>query len=138
MARTAEYAREAGKAGRAVGSHHYQAHSLANFAWIAYQNGDGAQAIEKSGQASDYFASSSVPFAWIGYLVLLASSLATKQVEQAVEAARAMLESRQQRLPEDLTAALDKAVRSWDKGDMRNVHEYLERSVALAKEGGYL
>ena len=37
MALTAQYARESGEAGVAVGNRHYQAHSLANFAWLAYQ-----------------------------------------------------------------------------------------------------
>ena len=48
-------------------------------------------------------------------MVLLVSSLETGRVEKAVEAARSMLDRRQQRLPDDLTAALVGAVQSWEE-----------------------
>jgi len=132
------YAHEAEVVGRIVGSLHFQAHGLANFAWIAYRQGRHVEALEKVTQACDYFDKASVPFAWIGNMVLLAVYYDLGQLESAVGAARTMLDPRQQLLPDDITTAMTRAVQCWEWKDANNVRKYLDKIVSLAKTGGYL
>jgi tetratricopeptide (TPR) repeat protein len=60
------------------------------------------------------------------------------QLDETVESAKAMLHPTQQRLPDDLTAALEGAVRSRQEGNTGEARRHLQRAVGLAKDKGYL
>ncbi|MDX1417277.1 MAG: hypothetical protein R3293_23925 [Candidatus Promineifilaceae bacterium] len=138
LVNTEKYARETEVVGESIGSLHYQAHCLANLAWIAYQKGHRDHVLETAVMACEYFVSSAVPFAWIGYMPLLAITLNLQRLGSAVEAARAMLDPYQQRLPDNLTHALNGAVGSWDRQDEHHTRKSLKQAVDLAKKEGYL
>jgi tetratricopeptide (TPR) repeat protein len=78
------------------------------------------------------------PFKWTAYWVLCDIDLNRDQLAGAVESAKAMLHPTQQRLPDDLTAALEVAVRNWKEQDEGNARQYLEQAVGLARGKGYL
>ena len=136
--RTSEYAQLAGEKGSVVGSRHFVAHSLANSAWLAYYRGETDLAIEKARMAAREFNDTKVPFAWLALIVLLAIYTDAGDLDRAKEAAAAMLDPMQQRLPDDLTAVLEGAVESWEQEDIEKTCEFLSQTVELAKESGYL
>jgi tetratricopeptide (TPR) repeat protein len=136
--RTAEYAQLAAQKGTEVGSRHYVAHSLANSAWLAYHRGETDLAVEKARKAVQDFLKTKVPLAWLALIVLLAIYCDTGDFDQAIDAAEAMLDPLQQRLPDKLDTALESAVYSWNQQDDENTRQFLEQAVQLAKERGYL
>jgi DNA-binding SARP family transcriptional activator/tetratricopeptide (TPR) repeat protein len=138
LERTAEYAQLAGEKGAAVGSHHFVAHSLANFAWLAYHNSEMAIARKKAQKASQDFLRAKIPFSWIALMVLLAVYVDKQELDQAVEAAMAILDPIQQRMPDNLEAALTTAVTAWQAGDEEITRDCLVTAVDLAIHYGYL
>lgn len=138
MERTVEYTYMAGEKGAAVGSRHFVAHSLANSAWLAYHKGEIDSALENAKKAAKNFIDTKVPFVWPALVILLAIYTDSGDVDQAVAAAKIMLDPMQQRLPDDLTTALGGAVESWEKGDVEKTRDFLKQAVGLAQEMGYL
>ncbi|MGD8751225.1 MAG: AAA family ATPase [Anaerolineales bacterium] len=138
MDRTAEFSQVAEEKGAEVGSRHYIAHSLANSAWLAYHSGEMDLALEKAEKASQDFVDTKVPFAWLTCIIMLAIYTEAMNYDQAIKAAETMLDPMQQRLPDNLTAALEGAVRSWIDLDIEKCGEFLEEAIQLARERGYL
>ena len=136
--RTVEYTFMAGEKGAAVGSRHFVAHSLANSAWLAYHRGEIELALEKARMAAREFNDTKVPLAWLALFVLLAIYTDAGDIDRAKEAAAAMLDPMQQRLPDDLTALLEGAVKSWEQQDIKKTCEFLNQTIELAKGSGYL
>jgi tetratricopeptide (TPR) repeat protein len=136
--RTAEYTQLAETKGAAVGSRHFVAHSLANSAWLAYCRGETTLAFENAKKASQEFIDTKVPFAWLALIVLMAIFTDARDYDRAKDAAAAMLDPMQQRLPDDLTAALEGAVESWEQKDIEKTSEFLKQAVELAQRSGYL
>jgi hypothetical protein len=55
-------------------------------------------------------------------------------VDEAVAAARQILDPAQQQLPDDLTAALEAACEAWDRGDPATANEQLATALSLAHD----
>jgi hypothetical protein len=68
----------------------------------------------------------------------MATTLAEDRIADAVGHARALLEPTQQRLPDPLTRRLEEAIRAWDGDELQAARVYLDQSVELAQEMGYL
>jgi hypothetical protein len=119
----------------------------ANQAWVAWREGNLAQAGADGRAALDLWhqlpvGHSSCAFQWTALWPLIGVALARDQVALAVseasEYARALLEDTQQRLPEDLAAAVEQAAKAWENGEAEMAGTYLQQATGLARELGYL
>jgi tetratricopeptide (TPR) repeat protein len=111
-----------------------------NLAWLAWREGDLAEA-EKQGQAAlDLWQKSPFVYAfhWTARLPLLAVAFARGQVPAALDHARAVLDPLQQQLPEPLEAALEAAVQAADDEGDEVVRQRLKRTIQVAQDTGYL
>jgi hypothetical protein len=126
------------EASEAVESIYYKAVTQANNAWLNYRDGKSQSAQELAQAALAIWGGSTYPFRWLAYWVLLAIALHEDRFEEAIEAARAMLDPKQQRLPDGLTIALEGAVRAWEEGKPEEAGEALQRAVELAQAARYL
>ena len=116
----------------------YIAAAHSHLAWLDWRAQDLIGAERRAQKALILWGEYPHPFKWTAYWVLCAIHLNRDQLPGAVEAATAMLHPAQQRLPDDLTAALEGAVRSWQEQDVGKAGRFLEQAVGLAQERGYL
>ncbi len=121
-----------------VGFPVYIGSSLANRAWLNYRQSQWEAATADARAALECWGNSPYPFKWLAYWVVLAIALRQDRFGDAVEAARAMLGPPQQRQPDDLSAVLEEALRSWEKQDIERAQGFLEQAVRLAQERGFL
>jgi DNA-binding SARP family transcriptional activator len=112
----------------------------ANLCWVAWRAGDLAQAEELGQAALDCWARGQWVYAfyWAARLPLMAVALDKGQLPEAVEHAGAMLDPRQQKLPDPLEAALEAAVRAAERDQPEEARKHLERAVEVAQETGFL
>jgi tetratricopeptide (TPR) repeat protein len=115
----------------------------ANLAWVAWRQGELAQA-EAGGRAALEIwqqlpsAHSSCAFQWAALWPLIGVALARDRTSEAVECAQGLLEPTQQCLPDPLTTRVEKAILSWKEGDPHAAYANLDRALALAQELDYL
>ncbi|MCP3144107.1 serine/threonine-protein kinase [Pyxidicoccus xibeiensis] len=109
----------------------------ANRAWVALREGDLPAAHAAGTEALRLWQPLSLvyPFQWLAHWPLLAVALEAGQVAEALEHARAMLASNQQRLPDALTAPLAAALAS---GDGEGARAPLRQASEAARELCYL
>ncbi|WP_342375652.1 protein kinase [Myxococcus stipitatus] len=126
-ARSLELASRAGMADYAGAAH-------AHRAWVAWRAQDLAQAREEATEALRLWQSLSLvyPFQWLALWPLLAVELEAGRESAALEHARAMLATQQQRLPEELLQSLRAAL---EQPDTRSA---LLQASATARQLGYL
>ena len=74
------------------------------------------------------------PFHWMALWPLAALALARGDFAEAAEHARGMLDKDQQRLPDELAAALEQVAME----PVTHAHPTLERALRLAQQEGYL
>ena len=122
-------------AGQTAGSPFYQAALQANTAWLHYRRGHLLAAQEEAQAALSAWENFPYPFQWLAQWIVLAAALEQGAFAAAVEAARALLDPRQQRLPADVAQALEQAVQM-AQADAPQAH--LAQAVALARAHGYL
>ncbi|MCP4363434.1 MAG: hypothetical protein GY796_35995 [Chloroflexi bacterium] len=72
------------------------------------------------------------PFHWLARFPLLAVSLSRGEIEESFQLAAALLVPPQQRLPDELTEALEKAINA------STPRPHLEHALQVAREMGYL
>ncbi len=127
----------------------YMGTAQANLAWVAWREGNLAQAQERGQTALELWQQlpaghSSCAFQWTALWPLLGTALAPdkavseEEVAQACEFARALLEPTQQRLPDELTMILDQAVKAREEDALETCRTYLHQARELAQEMGYL
>ena len=141
----AGYAPRALEAGTAAGIPEQVAMAQANLGWIAWRQGDLAEAEELGRAALESWQLGQWVYAfyWAARWPLLAIALAQDRVPEALDHARAMLDPQQQRLPEALEAALERALGAGEGGEpeaaqAEHARAHLQRAVELAQEAGYL
>ena len=78
------------------------------------------------------------PFRWIAVLPLTAMNLARKQVSDAVDLSRLILEPTQQRLPNPLAEALSQGIDLWDCGSTDEAVAPLKRAMQAAEQLAFL
>jgi len=115
----------------------------ANLAWVAWREGHMAQAEVNGRAALELWhqlpaGHSSCAFQWTALWPLISTAFLQDQVEQALDHARALLEPTQQRLPDALTAAVEKAIQAWEEDEAKTVRPYLSQAIELAQEMGYV
>ncbi len=112
----------------------------ANLAWVAWREkryseaqAHGRAALEQWQQISQVF-----PFHWTALWPLLGVALEQDQLADAVDYARQLLVPAQQRLPDELTALLEAAIRAWEATRYEVAETYLLEATTMAQETGYL
>ncbi len=111
-----------------------------NLAWIAWREGDLAEAEEQGQTALELWQKSPFVYAfhWTALLPLLAIALEKEALAEALNHARALLHPQQQKLPDPLEAALEAALQAADDGGTEAAGQHLERVIQVAKEEAYL
>jgi tetratricopeptide (TPR) repeat protein len=114
----------------------YVAMAWANQAWLALREGDLAQAEAHALAAMKIWQEERTPppLQWAALWPLLAVALSKKRLDAAVDYARALLDPRQQKLPETLIAALEQSILLFDEGRTEASTEHLRRGMQLAEE----
>jgi DNA-binding SARP family transcriptional activator len=132
------YAQQGLEAATAEQSPYYIGVARANLAWLDYRAGRMTAALDNGRAALEQWQSFDYPFHWLAHWPLLAIQLSQDNVAEAVDHARAMLDPVQQRLPDLLTAHLERAIQAWQDDHTGAAHQRLEQALELAQELGYL
>jgi len=117
----------------------YISTAKANQAWVNWYAGNLSEA-QKNGQAALEMwqkAPLVYPFKWTAIWPLISVANIKHQVADAVHYARILLEPEQQRLPDALIDPLEKAIKSWEKGESETAHTHLNQAIESAKELGW-
>lgn len=111
-----------------------------NLAWLALRNGNLDQARNLGQQALEMWQQTLLAYAsqWTALWPLIGVALTENQPGIAAEYARRLLDSKQQRLPVTLEAALEAAVLAAGAGNFELVRAELEGVQNLAATLGYL
>jgi DNA-binding SARP family transcriptional activator len=126
------YALRALEAARVLAMPEYIGAAHGHLAWLAWRRGDdegcareGRVALDSWQQGQRYF------FQWCAHLPLLASSLRRGQLQEAMASAAALLAPTQQRLPDRVADALERAVRADAEGERAAaaLRQALDRSM---------
>jgi DNA-binding SARP family transcriptional activator len=103
-------------------------------AWVAWKEGrDGEveslarEVLDDSGDEPPF------PFGWICLWPLLSVRLGEGRTEEAMDAARQLLQPPQMRLPPELEGAVVRALAAWESGEAGVAAEKLRACVALAR-----
>ncbi|MFN2252724.1 MAG: hypothetical protein ACK2U6_00685, partial [Candidatus Promineifilaceae bacterium] len=121
-----------------VGNRYYLGVAQANAAWLHYHAEDYPQARSEAESAAANWAATRYPFQWLAYWILLAVAIQEDRPQDALTAAEAMLDNKQQKLPDEIDHALAAAVAAWDAGEETAARVLLETAVSLASHHGYL
>ncbi|MCK4900108.1 MAG: hypothetical protein KAS38_15115, partial [Anaerolineales bacterium] len=116
----------------------YIASAHANLAWLDWRDQELAGAERKAQKALTMWGEFRHPFKWSSHWVLCDIHLNQDKLAGAVESARAMLHPTQQRLPDDVSVALESAVGSWQTGRLNSARIDLQSALDLAQQRGYL
>ena len=109
-------------------------------AWLAWQDGRPDEVIRLTAQIQESgrpALGSAAMHRWVYLFPLLAAHLEGSQVEQAVAAARQIIDPSQQSLPDALTTAIIRACESWDQDGRGQTAERLTEVLALARTHAY-
>ena len=109
-------------------------------AWLACQDGRPDEVIRLADQIASYQPSTINiigAYRWVHLFPLIAVRLSAGSVNEAVTAARQLLDPAQQALPGDLTAALEAAGEAWDRGEPGLAGQRLESALLLARDRNY-
>jgi eukaryotic-like serine/threonine-protein kinase len=110
----------------------------AHRAWVDWRERKVSEAEQKAQMALTGWGELEYPFRWQAHWILCAVHLGRDQLAEAVASARVMLQPHQQRLTDDVTSALEKAVRSWEVEKRLQSREAMRQALALAEKRGYL
>jgi hypothetical protein len=125
-------------AATAAGMVDYTGAARANLAWGAWRQG-AAEARGEALGALELWQQLSItyPFQWMALLPLLAMEV-EDDLESAEGRARALLEPKQQRLPEEITVALERGAEAFACGDAALSRAHLRSAVEAARRLKYL
>ncbi len=113
----------------------------ANLAWVAWREGNMQGAWEQGQGALELWRKLPLVYAfqWTALWPLIGVALAQGNTAEGVEYARALLEPKQQRLPNALMIAAEEAVKCHDEGQTdAAARTHLKQALDMAGELGYL
>jgi DNA-binding SARP family transcriptional activator/tetratricopeptide (TPR) repeat protein len=140
---TRQYVSRSQAAAKAARMVEYTGMAQANRAWLAWREGDLAQAEADGRAALELWrqlpaSHSSCAFQWTALWPLIGVTVARDRTAEASEYVRALLDTTQQRLPGNLEAAVGLAGRAFEEGDVESARIHLRQAIELAQELGYL
>ena len=108
--------------------------------WLAWREGRSEEVEPRAEEALALRANATrwQPVDWICLWPLIAVRLETGHFGEAVDASRELLEPRQQRLPDELEAAVVGAGAAWDSDHQEFAGAMLAEAVELAEQLRYL
>jgi predicted ATPase len=111
----------------------------ANLAWVAWREGALSEA-EANGQAAleTWKQYPNFMFQWTALWPLTGVALARREVGRAMDYVRILLDPLQQRLPEEMATALERALDAWDQDRADAAQRYLQQAAEIAAGLGYL
>jgi hypothetical protein len=118
---------------------YYAAAATALQAWVAWRGQQVGQALALGAEALELWESQpeSYPFHCLALWPLAGANLGAGRLEEAVNAARQLLEPSQVRLPDELEAAVRSACETWDRDQPELAGHLLAGAVQLARHLGY-
>lgn len=116
----------------------YKGVAEANLAWISYREGRFDEAFARGESAMARWHGLPYPLRWLALWPLLATAVHRHNIENALTYAQAMLHPVQQKLPEGVTAVLQQAITAGEANQLDSAQIYLQKSIHLAQEAGYL
>jgi predicted ATPase/class 3 adenylate cyclase len=114
--------------------------AIACQAWLAWQDGQPDDVIRLSRayeELGPVTMGSCSRHRWVYLFPLVAAQLSAGATDDAVAAARQILDPAEQLLPDELTAALQAACHSWDRGEADSAAEGLSAALDLAHQLSY-
>jgi tetratricopeptide (TPR) repeat protein len=108
----------------------------ANLSWVNLREGNLSESQENGRIALEMWQQAPLvyPFKWTALWPLISVANTKNQFSEAVDYARALLEPTQQRLPDSLTALLEKIIKTWEGCETETVHTYINQAIELAQE----
>lgn len=116
----------------------YKGVAEANLAWISYREGCFGDALVRGEAAMALWRDLPFPLYWLALWPLLATAVTCNDWENAFSHAQAILHPLQQKLPDALTAVLQQAIAADEANQPASAQNYLQKSIQLAQEMGYL
>ena len=110
----------------------------ANNAWLHYRRGEWSLAQIQAERASIIWTEIHFSFSWLAEWIILSLALRQNRQSDANTAARAMLNPKQQKLPNELEAVLQTAVTAYNAHDEVTARACWQTAVNLATRHGYL
>jgi hypothetical protein len=115
----------------------------AEFAWIAWCEGDIAETVRQAQTAIDDWGGlettpTVMPFRWLALFPLLGVALHQEDTAKAVSWGQHLVLAPQQRLPDELTRWLAEAVTAWAGNQVDRTADLLWKALRLAQEMHYL
>jgi len=109
-------------------------------AWIAWRAGklEDAHRLAEESLKKMQEMSAKFPFQWMAVFVLLGIAVTEYQILKAIGWIQILLDPLVMRLPDDLTDALDSAVKLGEANHLDAAHQSLEDALKLATVYGYL
>jgi len=134
------YALRAQEIGAAAQMPDYVSAAKANQAWVAWRRRELSTAEQLGKEAIDLWQQTPLvyPFQWQALWPLIGSSWTRGREDETWAYVQVLLTAKQQRLPDDLHAALEAAIAANARGEAGTARFHLERAMAIAREMGYL
>ncbi|HXC83674.1 MAG TPA: AAA family ATPase [Trebonia sp.] len=111
--------------------------AMACQAWLAWQDERPDQVLELAERIAEVkptLIGHGARYQWVHLFPVIAVRLASGGVDEAVAAARQILDPAQQQLPDDVTATLESACAAWDRGEPAAASEQLATALTLAHD----
>jgi tetratricopeptide (TPR) repeat protein len=107
-------------------------------AWLAFLVGEWPTAVTEAQDALQLWDDGIYVFGWLAHWILMAHDWQAGRLEYSGQAATEMLSPQHQRLPDEITAALEEVRQAIDSGNPEATSVALERALSLAQDEGYL
>jgi tetratricopeptide (TPR) repeat protein len=120
---------------------YYIVPSRGTLAWVAWREGDVPKAENEGRIALQIWQereTGKYPFVWTALWPLIGVAMARQELSRAIGHVDLLLDEKQQRLPEAMTAALQAATTAWSKGQQDQAREHMNKAAAVAADLGYL
>ncbi len=119
---------------------YYIGMAKANLAWVAWREGNLAEARELGRAALALWSQSSIfiPIRWTALWPLVGTELAQERLPEAMADARMLLAPGQHLPPEALSAFIEAALAKWDAGQRDTARRDLDQATMIAQQMGYL
>jgi class 3 adenylate cyclase/tetratricopeptide (TPR) repeat protein len=111
--------------------------AMACQAWLAWQDERPDEVLSLVGRIAEFnptMLGHGARYQWVYLFPVIAVRLTSGAVEEAIVAARQVLDPAQQQLPDDLTTALESACAAWDRGEPAAAREHLAAALSLAHD----
>ena len=112
----------------------------ANLAWVAWREGNLADAREFGRVALALWSQSSIfiPVRWTALWPLIGTELAQERIPEAMAYARMLLAPAQHLPPEKLSSVVEAALEKWDAGQQDTARRDLDQATVMAQQMGYV